>query len=110
MQQWSEVRHPLAALTGDSGQAEALYPDFPRSSPIYAVIDRSKKRRRATSEECKEPEPERADPPGIRRPGAPGDSGEESGGDTVTARTHTTSSLDRWVQGPTVNTALSSGW
>ena len=40
---------------------EALYPDFPRSSPIYAVIDKSKKRRRNTSLECEEARPASTD-------------------------------------------------
>ena len=44
-----------------------LYPDFPRSSPIYAVIDKSKKRRRNTSLECKEARPASADSKEIRR-------------------------------------------
>ena len=53
--------------TGDSEQVEALYPDFPRSSPIYAVIDKSKKRRRNTSLECKEARPASADAKEIKR-------------------------------------------
>ena len=53
--------------TGDSEQVETLYPDFPRSSPIYAVIDKSKKRRRNTSLECKEARPASADTKEIRR-------------------------------------------
>ena len=65
---WSQLKlgnnpfHP-----GDSEQVEALYPDFPRSSPIYAVIDKSKKRRRITSLECKEARPASADAKEIRR-------------------------------------------
>lgn len=53
--------------SGDSEQVEVLYPDFPRSSPIYAVIDKSKKRRRNTSLECKEARPASADSKEIRR-------------------------------------------
>ena len=53
--------------SGDSEQVEVLYPDFPRSSPIYAVIDKSKKRRRNTSLECKEARATSADSKEIRR-------------------------------------------
>ena len=94
---WSQLKlgnNPFHA--GDSEQVEALYPDFPRSSPIYAVIDKSKKRRRNTSLECKEARPASADSKEIRR--------REDADDEIRA-----SSCESERQSATENTLLTPG-
>ena len=45
-----------AVYEGDAKLIEELYPDFPRSEPIYAVVDKSKKRQSRLLNES-EPEP-----------------------------------------------------
>ena len=92
---WSQLKLGNSPFhTGDSEQVEALYPDFPRSSPIYAVIDKSKKRRRNTSLECKEARPASADTKEIRR----------EDGDEICA-----SSCESERQSATENTLLTPG-
>jgi len=44
-----------AVVEGDSKLIEELYPDFPRSTPIYAVIDRTKKRKSQNADPSQSP-------------------------------------------------------
>ncbi len=65
-----------AVYEGDAGLIEELYPDFPRSTPIYAVVDFSKKKRNRQQKQ----ENRQSHPP-VRLTPIPGSSSDEGGND-----------------------------